>query len=169
MSRTQSIPGRSLNGTELKTILLNDVSRILDQDGMMANHIAYSQVAYEVVIKLHLNNASYPEHTSRTVSRGATDQEIAKSPESGLESVEAFPMKDLTDETVRVGRKRDRKITSTNLARIENDIPIEIQVRQSDGSVETKKEIYKLEEIPEDYLKEQTPPDHGFTDTEIDA
>ena len=169
MSRTQSIPGRSLNGTELKTILLNDVTRILDQDGMMANHIAYSKVAYEVVIKLHLDNISYPEHTSRTVSRAATDQELAKNPDSGLETVQSFPMKNMSAEAVSVGRKRERKITSTNLARIENDIPIEIQVRQSDGSVETKKEIYKLEEIPEDYLKEQTPPDHGFKDTEVEG
>jgi hypothetical protein len=166
---SRQVPDKPLSGHELKTVIKRDVDNILDQDGMLANHIAFKRVSYEVIIKLHLDNPFYPEHASVITSHPATAQEITKSPDSGLEAVEAFPLKNPTDDTIKKGTKRTRTIVSNNLARVEHEIPALVQVRTSDGSIENKEIKYTMDDFAEGYIEDNKPKDHGFEDADVEA
>lgn len=130
----ERVAQRSLSGTELKKIILKDVAAILERDGMFSNNIAYSRVAYETRITLHLDNPSYPEHVSLTMSKSPSKQEIAgEAPES---SMTAFPLDEGGVDIVAI--ERQRQILSPNMARVENDMPLQVQKPNlNTGHVET--------------------------------
>jgi hypothetical protein len=164
VSKSSVVSNRPLSGIELRKIIQDDVEYILAQDGMLANHVAYSRAAYEVTLKLHLDNISYPEHTSKTSSRKASAQELEQDPSK--EALESFPLKNTTEESVKKGRERKREINSPNRARIENGIPIQAQVRQPDGTVETKDILYSTDDYPDD-VRPDLPVDRDLEGTEV--
>ena len=127
----ERVPNKSLSGTELKQIILNDVKNMLDRDGMFGNNLAFARVAYEVRVSMHLDNPSYPEHVSTTVSRPHSKQQIEKQPE--LAAIEIGPLVEpVTDEEAITSEERQRQINSPNMARIENDMPLTISKRDMD-------------------------------------
>jgi len=65
---TEVVSNRPLAGTELKEIILEDVKQMLDNDGMLSFHIAYGRVAYEVNIKLMMDNPAFPESKTATAA-----------------------------------------------------------------------------------------------------
>src|SRR5277367_7067879 len=93
------VANRPLSGVELKQIIKSDIDKILDQDGMLVHHIAFSRVSYSITIKLHLDNPSYPEHVSTTTSRRASVKELEDNPDR--EAVEAFPLAEPSDEVAK--------------------------------------------------------------------
>jgi hypothetical protein len=141
-------PNRPLSGAELKKIILQDVENILDQDGMLAHHVAYSRVAYAVTVKVMTNNPIIPEWPNRTRSRKSTPQQIEERPE--FEAVKKFPLERAeTDVPFDVGMQRIREIVSPNQSRIENELPVTISFRGPDGEPQEKQVIYEKESLPD--------------------
>lgn len=134
-------PNRPLNGKELKKIILKDVENILDQDGMLMYHIAYSSVAYSITVKIMTNNPVKPVWPSRTSSQKASIQQVEANPE--LAAITTFPLaRSDGDEGFDVGVERLRDIESPNQSRIENDLPVPVTIRNQDGQMEEKEFYY---------------------------
>lgn len=140
-------PQKALTGEELKKIVLNNVSSMLDMDGMLAGHVAYGRVAFDVTIKFHTNRPVEPTWDNKTVSRKPTVQELEKFPELG--ALETFPLKNPPEDAVTMGRKRKREITSPNTARIENALPIDVITRDQGGQIIEKKILYETSDLPD--------------------
>lgn len=119
----ERIANRPLSGQELKEIILKDVARTLDRDGMFIQNIAYSRVSYEVRTTLHLDIMTMPEHISTTLSKAASKQESDAKPE--LKSIEAGPtLNNPSDDDVVDSVEVHREINSPNGARVEHDMPL---------------------------------------------
>lgn len=118
----ETVNNRPLSGSELRQIILADVGNILDKDGMFAPHIGYGRVAYEITIKLHIDNPMYPEHKTVVASQPAARND----PNPEKKALEAPPLRNTTDESVAMGMVRERTIDSPNAARLEHELPVTI-------------------------------------------
>jgi hypothetical protein len=144
-------PNRPLAGHELKQILLKDFESMLSGDGVFAAHMGYKRVAYEISIKLHVDNPLFPAHTNKRASkdpaRNATEQQKA---------VEAPPLKNPGDDAQVLAMKREREIDSPNVARLENDLPvITTSVDRATGQVIEKQVRYDKHGITPSRYKDE--------------
>ena len=78
-----------LSGSELKRIILKDVEDVMSRDCVLSGVSAFGRVSYEVTVKLHFENLSFPESSLKVVSRVPTAQEAAADP--GRANVEGEP------------------------------------------------------------------------------
>lgn len=69
-----------LTGAELRRIILKDVEDVMSRDCVLSGVSAFGQVSYEVTVKLHFQNLSFPESQIRAVSHEPTEQELAADP-----------------------------------------------------------------------------------------
>lgn len=124
-TRNELIPNRPLNGIELKQLILNDVASILNRDGMFREHMGYGRISYDVTIKLHLDNPSYPEHVIQVASQPPSKQEVQAGNLNRNNT--PFPLDPPpTGEEFVDGFKRERTIDSPNQARLEHDMPVTV-------------------------------------------
>jgi hypothetical protein len=117
----EMVVNKRLDGTELTEIIINHVRKVMSSDGMLAKHVAYGRVGFEVTIKLHLDNPSYNEHVIR-----AKSQSNPNTP-----ALESAPLSNPSPEAVVVGRKRTKKIDNPNKERVLNGIGIPIERRSN--------------------------------------
>jgi len=157
------IANKALSGTELRELVSKDLATMLEMDGMLAGHIAYGTVSYEITVKFHTSRPVEPTWQNRITSRGATLQETELNPGLGLEALAAFPLKDADDDAVAFGMQRTREISSPNLTRIQEGLPILITTRESDGQFQEKSVLYETADLPDGVVVE------GVTDKELTA
>lgn len=131
------VSNRPLSGSELRQIMLKDVGNILDKDGMFSPHIGYGRVSYEIIIKLHIDNPSYPNHTSRTVSHNPARNETNEA----LKHIETAPLKNPSPDAAIAGLKRERVIDSPNHARLEHELPVSITRRDPADGVMKEEQV----------------------------
>lgn len=142
-------PNKALSGVELAKIITNDITNILEQDGMLTGHIAYTKVAYSITVKIMTANPIIPNWTNKTKSKTSTEQQVAGN--EALAAVHAFPLKTADgDETANIGVERTRQIISPNQSRIENGLPISVNLRGPDGDIREEKVHYDVEMLPDD-------------------
>lgn len=142
-------PQKPLTGEELKKIVLLDVEKMLDMDGMLTGHVAYGRVSFVVTVKFHVDRPVEPTWTNTTPSRKATVQELDLRPE--LVSLETFPLPETEEDAVALGMTRAHEIQSSNTARIENGLPIDVITRDQGGSIVERKIMYETSDLPEDH------------------
>lgn len=130
------VANRPLSGTELRNIILRDVDNMLSRDGMFTPHIGYGRAAYEIVIKLHLDNPGYPHHDVVVQSR-----EPAKGDTSTTADVHKPPLQNPSEDSVVAGMERTRNIDSPNLARLELELPITVQVRDGQSGAMVDQQV----------------------------
>lgn len=132
------VPNRPLAGHELKQIMQKDFDSMLNGDGMFSAHMGFRRVAYEISIKLHLDNPMHPEHKNKRVSKDPAKNEVP--PKS---DIKAYPLQDPNDDTVATGVTRTRQIESPNAARIEFELPVETQhMDRQTGEIKSKPVVY---------------------------
>lgn len=131
------VPNRPLAGHELRDIMLKDFTAMISGDGMFSAHMGYRRVAYEISIKLHLDNPLHPEHKNKRRSK-----EPAKNADEITKLTAAYPMQPGED-VVAAGVTRAREIDSPNAARIEFDLPVTIQhMDRTTGEIKDKQVQY---------------------------
>lgn len=144
-TKNETVPNRPLAGHELRNILINDFTKMLDSDGMFQPHMGYSRVAYEISYRLQLDNPLFPEHKGKRVSR---DPARNIPPNDIVKKIEAPPLKGDTNNVETVGLKRERVIDSPNKARLENGLPVTInKINRQTGATEEKQVQYDTEGI----------------------
>lgn len=159
------IPAKPLTGVELRQIIMKDVGAVLDGDGMLATHIAYGRIAYDVTVKLHSSRPIDPTWQNKTTSRKATVQESDNNP--ALAALDTFPLINPEEDAVTVGVTRSREITSPNVARIFAEIPISAVIRESDGEIREKDIMYTLEDVGHPDAVDDTYTDKDLTAEEV--
>lgn len=133
----ERVPNKALSGTELKQIILNQITATLDRDGMLSNNIAFGRVSFEVRVSMHLDNPMYPLHTIEVLSVPASKQQIVAKPE--LAAIELGPLVEPLSEDERMpSTELATQIASPNMARVSNGMPLQIQKRNlNTGQMET--------------------------------
>lgn len=122
--QSEIVPNLPLSGKELAEIIKADIAARIDSDGMFTAYVGYGRVTYEVVVKMHLDNFSYPEHEVRTRTR----------PTDKVEGVP--PLKDPSEDAVELELERSRKIDSPNATRLEMGMPVKVTSMQAGRVVE---------------------------------
>lgn len=160
-------PNKALSGKELRNLMVKDFSDMLDQDTMLASHIAYRQVAYSISSKIMLSNPIIPDWTNKVKSKKSTANQVEES--EALTAVEAFPLKRTADdEPVNIGVERTRQIVSPNQSRIENELPVPITRRTPDGDSVEDSVVYEKASLPDDGGFPDGVTERMLTDEEIE-
>lgn len=126
---------RGLSGTELKTLILADFSRMLDEEGMLSPHMAYGRVGYDLRLRLHLDNLMRQENEITQASRPIAHN-IIEPDHPELAAVAAAPLTDPSPDAAVVGLELERNVTSPNAERVRLGIPIPVETRGQDGTVQ---------------------------------
>ncbi len=125
---SEIVSNRSLSGRELLELVVADLRAMLERDGLFSPYVAFGRIAYDVEVRLHMDNLTYPEHKSRAASRPPV-------------------LPDPSPDAIQVAKVRSREIRSPNVARIEAGLPICVQTRVGDQLV-TKELHYGAEDLP---------------------
>lgn len=113
---------KPLSGAELQKIILADVATAMSRNCIVSGVSAFGQVSYEVTVKLHFQNLSFPEASIDVTSRQVTPSEIAADP--GRANIQGPPPLDGEGETV--ASEVAREITNPTQARVEFEIPVPV-------------------------------------------
>lgn len=140
------VANKPLAGPDLAKIIQSDVAQLLQRDGMFSPHVAYGRVSYEVRVTMHMDNPSYPTHVTTMRSEKRSDNQVAAEPE--LAAIEPdLPLKEPSLEEYVASVERQRRIDSPNLARIEHQLPVTVQVAGEGGSSQEKQVVYPKEAV----------------------
>jgi hypothetical protein len=141
----ETVPNKPLAAHELRQIIEKDVHDILMKDGMFTGVIAYGRVSYRVTVEVLLDNIQMPRHTSLTESKARPKDVLRTQPE--LAAIKPHPLDPRSPEAIVTSTQRERAITSPNLARMENGLPLTVEKREGDRMVE-KQVGYEASDIP---------------------
>jgi hypothetical protein len=148
----EAVVNKALSGLELKELILRDVRKLLDADGMLTAISAYSRVAYSFRLRMHLDNLMQRETISHGASAPQPGNAIAQNPQ--LAAVEgAPPLRDASFDSAVSGVELTRTITSPNAERLNAGMPITVDAREQDGSKVQRSVSYPVPEageVPED-------------------
>lgn len=159
------VPNRPLAGTELAEIIRKDLDQMLRGDGLLSGHIAYGRVAYDLTLRLHMDNPAFPESVSKTASIKRTATELESAPHEA--AIETPPLaKPLTAEALPLAHRIVRRIVSPNATRIEHGLPVTVQRRQLDGSVVDEQIHYDRGLVPADVENVQDESDAAQAEVE---
>jgi hypothetical protein len=145
---SETVPNKALSGAELKTIMLERFKHLLAGECMLADHVAYGRITYDITLRMHIDNpfvvggVSVSTIAAQPVGRNIT----ASAPE--LEAIESGPplKGPLTREATASGSRISEEIRSPNRARLAAGLPVPVDVRQRDGSILTEAVTYPPQE-----------------------
>jgi len=150
------VSNKPLAGTELAQIILADAARILGDHGLLAGQSAYSRIAYDLRLTLHLDLPSMPTSVDHVTSRPRATDEIASNP--SLAAIEAAPplASPRSPDAILHAVEVSRDIQSPNLARVEHSLPIEVSVTGQDGHATERLVTYHSSDVgmrPEEFVE----------------
>jgi hypothetical protein len=122
----------ALSGKEIKTAILDRISRALDRDGNLNNHVSFDGgFEAEISIKLKTRDVSreYQGQYQETVSGGDTE---------GLQGVEP------------IETKIEMKSTDPNQTRVETGQDVPVAVKNSEGRDEIRGAKYSRDHLKKD-------------------
>lgn len=132
MSR-EVIPNKGLSGLEVAEIIKNRVGFILDRDGFLSNNRSFGRFSFEVKVTLHFDNFLYPEHVALIKPEAMSKQQLTANP--GLAAMEpTIPLPNPSGDDEVSATETVDIIQSPNGARLEHDLPIQVQYRDSSGN-----------------------------------
>jgi hypothetical protein len=133
------VSNRPLAGTELAAIIESDIHRMVSESGFLAGQSAYSRIAYDIRVTLHLDLPAMPTAVEVTQSRPAPAIDTDHA------AMEPFPLSDSSPESILTSSGLSREITSPNLARVEHSLPVTVDVLGGDGH--TREELVQYRPI----------------------
>jgi hypothetical protein len=144
---SEKVVNRALSGTELKQLILEDCRKLVDNEGILAAHIAFGRVSYTLHLTIHTGNVYYPESTIK-VEGGQPDEKL--------------PLVDPPVDASLGQTTLHRNIISPNAERVRVGMPIPVETRQQDGT----RQIEMIHYPPQPELGEG---DVSITDTTSQA
>lgn len=143
----EAVVNKALSGIELRELLLRDFIKLLDSDGMLTNQTAYGRCAYDIRLRIHVDNTMQRQHESAIGSRGEARNKMDKQP--SLAAVEKAPLVAPSPESIATGTELSRNITSPNAERLNAGLPLTVDTREQDGSKVQKLVTYPQPEAGE--------------------
>lgn len=144
---SETVPNKALSGAELKTIMLERFKHLLAGECMLADHVAYGRITYDITLRMHVDNPFVIGPSVSTISAQPVGRNILQSaPEMG--AIESGPplREPLTREATASGSRISEEIKSPNRARLAAGLPVPVDVRQRDGSTLTESVTYPPQE-----------------------
>jgi hypothetical protein len=123
MTGREKVANKPLSGAELKGIIRADFDRLLSNEGILSDYLAHGRIAYDIVLKLHLDNPFNPESESHVASVPAT-------------------ITDPSPELVTAEDRASRTIDSPNAERLRMGLSVPVEVKQQDGTLTTEQVKY---------------------------
>jgi hypothetical protein len=149
------IANHPLTGPELKKIILDDITAVLDNDGVYLPTVAYGRCSYEVRVTLHTDNFMFPQQQAVARSREPARDKLKARPE--LAAIEAdLPLDDPSHLSFISAQERHRDIESPNAARIDHGLPVNVVRRENDGHWQEEQVTYDKSLVPEGSSPEPT-------------
>jgi len=139
---SETVPNKALSGAELRTIMTERFKHLISQDCMLADHLAYGRISYDITIRLHVDNPfTVGPLVSSIASQPVGRNLLDAMPE--MEAVEAGPpLTSPSPEAAISGSRLTHQITSPNRERLAVGLPVPADVRQRDGSIITEQLRY---------------------------
>lgn len=139
----ETIINRRLSGSEARQLILADFEALLANEGLLSDHVAYGRIAWEVELKLHVENAMSPD--SRSWVESATIGGNLQNAAPQLAAVEAPPLVDPSDDAVIAATQVARAVESPNAERLRTGMPVTLDVKQQDGTTSQQQVTYPVE------------------------
>lgn len=141
MTGRETVVNKALSGAEIKNLLRRDFERLLANEGLLSDHIAYGRIGWDFRLRLHMTNWLVPESESTLSSRTPGRNLIDADP--SLAAIETPPLKLAPDEpSVVTASELSHSIDSPNLERVTAGIPVPVVIRQHDGTTSEQKVSY---------------------------
>lgn len=131
----EAIINRRLSGDEARQLIAADVERLLAAEGLLSSHVAYGRIAWEVELRLHVENALSPD------SRSFVESKV----NAATPAVSAPPLAAPAPDAVIAGLTISRSIESPNAERLRTGLPITLDVKQQDGTVSQQQVSYPVD------------------------
>lgn len=144
---SETVPNKALSGAELRAIILERFKVLLANDCMLADHLAYGRVSYDITLRLMVDNPFTVGPLLSTISSQPVGRNIIETGAPELAALESGPplKEPLTKEATISGTRVKHDITSPNKERLTAGLPVPVDVRQRDGSVVTEKIAYPVQ------------------------
>jgi hypothetical protein len=140
MTARETVVNKPLTGREVKQILMADFERMLKEDGILSDHMAFGRIGWEIILRKHLDNVYHPEDIIRTRTIPNKDEPALDTP----------PLQNPSPDAVIDSATLTRNVDSPNAERIRNGLPLDAEVRQLDGTRTIEQVIYPaIEELGE--------------------
>jgi hypothetical protein len=146
------VTNTALSGSELRKIVEGDFARLLANECMLQDSMAFGRVSYEITLTLHLDNYLMPTSSSTVRSRPVAQNIVAgthkdsNGPRPDLGAVETFPLSNPSDDSLVGAETLERRINSPNEERLRNEFPVPVIVQERDGTKNVKTVRYPKEE-----------------------
>lgn len=132
---------RPLSGNELKELIREDFSRLLDNEGLLSHTTAFGRVSYRVRLTFHLDNIYTPQSESSLESHPMAKQVVEALPQ--MAAIEQpLPLADASDDSSVSALELLRQIESPNVERVRTGLPVPLAVRQQDGTTSIEQVQY---------------------------
>jgi hypothetical protein len=128
----ETVVNKPISGQELKEILRADFERVLEGEGLLSSYMAYGRIAYDITLRLHLDNPMRPESEVRIPSSFHADDP----------ALEPSPLRKPSPEAVVAGDNLHRAIKSPNEERLRHGLTLPVETRGQDGTVQTQQVKY---------------------------
>jgi hypothetical protein len=157
MTSKELVVNKGLSGEETKQLIRRDFERLLSNEGLLSPHVAYGRIAWDVRLRLHMQNPLLPESESHVKSQRAGRNIIADEP--GLAAVEPLPLTPAPDSATISASEISHEVSSPNLERVHAGLPVPVNVKQNDGTTTQEQVTY-----PKPDTSEFPPPLTPITD-----
>lgn len=147
-SSRETVVNRALSGTELKKIVLSDMQRLVDNEGLLSDHIAFGRVSYRISLTTFVDDPTTPKSTIDIESRPIAHN-LRRRRDDALEVIEKFPLAEPST-TAEIGQlDLTRVIDSPNAERLREGMPIPVLTRGHDGTTQMENITYPPGSFPE--------------------
>src|SRR5271156_6635735 len=112
MPSRETVPNSALSGDELRELLRQDFEKMLATSGFLSHYIAFGRAAYDIRLKLYVDNPVHPEFEASIASRPIAGNIISQHPE--LAAIEPPPLDNPSPDAIVTGDMFTREILSPN-------------------------------------------------------
>jgi hypothetical protein len=110
-THNERVPNKPLTGREVRELITRDTAKLLENFGLLSDHLAFYRISYDIRVRLHVDNLLDPTSETWTESRPAPPLD--------------HPARDQQIEAI----ERSRQIVSPNEERLRAGLPIPVTVR----------------------------------------
>lgn len=140
MTSRETVVNKGLSGEEVKQLIRRDFERLLNNEGLLSAHVSYGRIAWDVRLRLHMENPMSPESDSQIGSQREGSNIIATRPE--LAAIERLPLTPAPASSVVSGQEVSHTVESPNLERVHAGLPVPVMVKQNDGTTSQQQVVY---------------------------
>lgn len=124
----ETIPNKPLNGIEIRDLMMRDLEKMLANDCMVSDNLAYGRISWKLRYSLNFDNPVLQNSEISYATRPHAHNDPNK-----IDQLEAFPLEKPSTEAVFSSSEAERNVESPNAERLRAGIPVEVQTIDDEG------------------------------------